>query len=167
MRRSTTIGLICWALAAFPVLQGMRSMRQWDYVVYLHPTLGWRSVGTTDGGLDLNWASAHYCQLVESDRGFHLISNGRPGAPARTLLRMPRTISQPETISLNVPCWQVIAILALCGLVAGGLSLPERRLQFTLRGMVIATTLMAATMGMGVVAGRIDLQRPAAAAATP
>lgn len=149
-----TVAVICLLATACFVVLWMRSVKQWDNVLYVGTSLGMLDAGSSDGMLALSHAHSIEYQRPEGsdDLGIHLMTTARLGVEV-PLLRGPRLHSDKWSNSFFIPFWLLIVI-------SGGVAtllIVRRPFRFSLRTLAITATLIVLTLGLGVAASRLTL----------
>lgn len=150
-----TIAVTCLLATALFVILWMRSMKQWDNILYVNSSLGILEAGSSDGMMGFSHGHADQFKRPEgsSDLGFHVMTSARRNSMEVPLLRAPRVHSKQGIDSIFIPFWLLITVSGSAGI----LITVRRPLRFSLRTLAIATTATVVTLGLGVAASRLTL----------
>lgn len=156
-RLRLTVAVSCLLATACFVIFWMRSLKQWDNILYAGTSIGMLDAGSSDGMLSLYHAHAEEYQSAEgSDRiGLYFMTTNRSQLnPARvSLWRWPRLHRDLESYGVFIPFWLLILV---SGCIGAALSV-RRPFRFQLRTLAIGATLIVITFGLGVAASRLNL----------
>ena len=150
-----TLAVTCLLATACFVILWMRSLKQWDNILYVDSSLGILEAGSSDGMLGLSHGHSDEFKRPEgsTDLGFHFMTTARLNSMAVPLFRGPRVDSDQWIDNVFIPFWLLITVSGSVGI----LMTLRRPLRFSLRTLAIATTLIVVTLGLGVAASRLTL----------
>ena len=158
-RLRLTVAVTCLLATACFAILWMRSLRQWDNILYVGASIGMLGVGSSDGMFALYHAHGkEYQAPAGSDRiGIYWMTTSRDSFnPARVpLWRCARLDRDLESYAVFIPFWLLI-------LVSGGVGIAisiRRPFRFSLRMLAIGATLVVITLGLGVAASRLNLDK--------
>lgn len=157
VRRLRLVGAVtCLLATACFVIFWMRSLKEWDNIIYAGASIGMLEASSQDGMLTLTHAHAEEYQSPEGSGsiGFYLMTHSRNrfNIGRVPLLRWPRLFRDLESYGVSIPFW--LLILAIRGV---GMVLSVRRpFRFSLKTLAIGATLVTITLGLGIAASRLD-----------
>ena len=156
-RLRLAVAVTCLLATSGFVVLWMRSLKQWDNVLYAGASIGMLDAGSSDGMLTLHYAHSEEYQSPEgSDRiGIYLMTTNRSTTNVGhvPLLRWPRLNRDLDSNRVSIPFWLLILIIGSVGTL---LSL-RRPFRFRLRTLAMVTTLVVITFGLGVAASQLNL----------
>lgn len=155
LKLKRTIAIACLLATACFVILWMRSLKQWDNVLYVDSSLGILEAGSSDGMLGFSHGHSDEFKRPEgsADHGFHVMTTARLNSMEVPLLRAPRVHSKQGIDSIFIPFWLLIAVSGSVGI----LLTVRRPIRFSLRTLAIAATAIVVTLGLGVAASRLSL----------
>jgi hypothetical protein len=147
-----TVAVTCLLATACFVILWMRSLKQWDNILYASPAVGLFEVSSNDGRLALGYGHSDEFAYSDSQTLFWL-SQPRTNSLAVPLFPALRLTSDQVSRSIFLPFWLLISVSSLVGFFL----IVARPFRFSLRALAIAATLIVLTLGLGVAASRLTL----------
>ena len=147
-----TLAVTCLLATACFVILWMRSLKQWDNILYASPGIGLLEVGSNDGRIVLCYGYSDEFAYSTTQKLFWL-SQPRTNSLSVPFFPALRATSDQVSRSLFLPFWLMLAVSGPLGIVL----LVERPFRFSLRTLAIATTAIVITLGLGVAASRLTL----------